>query len=113
MNFQLGTVMDGEPLTFLKTTGALHGSGDGDQDQGAEVQASLTAFSRTDRAVPDYAASRVILAAVTITVDRKGMCPPWLTAVTASATVSGDACCRAVEVCASTSRFRSGQPASG
>jgi hypothetical protein len=48
MNVQLGTVMDGVPLTFLKTTGALPGSGDGDQDQGAEVQASLTAFSRTD-----------------------------------------------------------------
>ena len=52
-------------------------------------------------------------AAVTITPGRKEICPSWLTAVTASATVPGTACYRAAGACAFTRRFRSGRSASG
>ena len=64
------------------------------------VRADLVPAARTPRAV-------------TITLSRKEICPSWLTAVTASATVAGAACCRAAGTCAFTSRFRSGHSASG
>jgi hypothetical protein len=51
---QVAPLISHEPPKLLKTVGARHGTGNGDQDQGAEVQASLTAFSRTDRTVRDY-----------------------------------------------------------
>jgi hypothetical protein len=47
-------VTDIESRMLLKTIGNRHGTGDGDQDQGAEVLASLTALSQTDRTAPDF-----------------------------------------------------------
>jgi hypothetical protein len=54
LDTQVGVVIDTEPGVLLKTTGPDTEVGDGDQDQGAEMRASLTAFSRSDRTVPDY-----------------------------------------------------------
>ena len=51
---QVAAAMTREPRTLLKTIGSRHGTGDGDQDQGAEVLASLTALSQTDRTAPDF-----------------------------------------------------------
>ena len=54
LNVEVGAAMDRESRMLLKTIGARRAIGDGDQGQGAEAQASLTVFSRTDRTVPDY-----------------------------------------------------------
>jgi hypothetical protein len=51
---QVTAAMAREPQTLLKAISARHGTGDGDQDQGAEVLASLTALSQTDRTAPDF-----------------------------------------------------------
>ncbi len=57
LKVQVGTAADSELRMLLKTIGVRYGIGEGDRDQGAEVLASLTALSQTDRTAPDFGVS--------------------------------------------------------